>query len=985
MAKDNNNIPDDVNKLIEEQIKETQEAVDSDATSNEIANSDELLDTPPEAMAEAEMLEGNSDETGLNAALYTGEGFNRGSVVNVSIADAMKKDYLDYAMSVIVARALPDIKDGLKPSQRRILVTMKDLLLWPTSSYRKSAKITGQTTGDYHPHGDAAAYQTLVKMAQDFSMRYPLVHGQGNFGSIDGDMPAASRYTEAKLSKIAVELLRDLDKGTVLFRPSYDGHLNEPIALPSAYPNLLVNGSEGIAVGMATKIPPHNLGEIIDGLIKMIDVGNSWKGITLYNQLWKLKESHNRIPVLLTSEPFEYWVNYFNPTAPDFRGRVAVTKDLIRDGSLDTDKAAVLSGDYTTLEKFIATKNKEYGVETSPLSLYPKFSSLVTTQDLMEFIKGPDFPTRGQIFNQKEILNYYETGRGKVTTRGVITVEEDKKGNQSVIVTELPYQVNKAVLIQNIAELVQADKIMGIKALRDESAKNEIRIVMELKSGTTPQVVISKLYKYTALQMNFSANMIALVDDEPKTLNLKRMLELYLEHRMTVTIRRLEFELAQNKYQAHILEGLLKALDFIDEVIKVIRASKNQEEARTNLITRFDLTEVQAQAILDMQLRKLAALERQKIQDEYDGINELIKHHESYLESEAKILELIRVELLEVREKFADKRRTKVFKGGIDEPEEIDLIAKEETFVTISNTGYIKRISPEEYRLQRRGGKGSMGAKLKENDYVKHALLCTTHDWIFIFTGDGRVFKLRCYDIPEAKKVTKGLPIVNLIQVTQDTKISAVLALGPEAKDKKSMVLVTEKGIIKKSPLKEFDNIRKNGLAAITLKDGDKLVGVNLTTGDNQLIVVTKKGKSIRFDEKKVKSSGRSSMGVKGITVKADDKVISMDVVVNETDMLFTVSANGYGKCSTMDLFKVQGRGGQGIFASKVNAKTGNLVYAHIFTAEEKQQDTEIIVITKQGQVVKTEFKTVPTLGRQTSGVRVIRVADGDEVIGVAG
>lgn len=973
-------IPDDVKKLIEEQIAETQKEADEVTESAEVQNSDTLLQTPPEEIEETEHAD---DDGGLNESLYTGAGFKSGSVVNVSIVDAMKKDYIDYAMSVIVARALPDIKDGLKPSQRRILVAMRDLLLWPTASFRKSAKIAGQTTGDYHPHGEAVVYPTLVKLAQDFSMRYPLVHGQGNFGSIDGDPPAQMRYTEAKFAKITVELIKDIEKGTVLFRPNYDGTRNEPVTLPAAFPNLLVNGSEGIAVGMATKIPPHNLGEVIDALVTMIDAESTWNGISLYNTLRQIRESKTRIPALLNSEPYEYWENYIAANDPTYKGRVAAFKEIARDGQIKPEHEMILEQDITTLREFLTSEQKTKG-EAAPTSLYPRFVSRVTTQELMEHVKGPDFPTGGQIYNQKEILAFYETGRGKIKTRGVIQIEEDEKGRQALIITELPYQVNKALLIQNIADLVQQDKIEGIKYLRDESAKNEIRVVIELKTGTTPQVVISKLYKYTALQMNFNANTIALVEDEPKTLNLKRILELYLDHRMMVTIRKLEFELAQNKYQAHILEGLLKALDFIDEVIKTIRASKTQDEARTNLIARFDLTEVQAQAILDMQLRKLAALERQKIQDDYDGIMDLIKHHETYLSSESNILALIREELVDIKSRFGDKRRTKVFKGDVDEPQEEDLVARAQTFVTISKAGYIKRINPEEYRTQNRGGKGSVGAKLKENDYVNHTLVCSTHDWIMFFSNDGKVFKVRGYEIPEYSKTAKGLPIVNLIAITQNTEISAVLAISDTEKEAQHIVMATAKGIMKKTKLSEFDNIRKNGLTAIILKPGDSLINARLTTGKDNIIIVTKKGKSIKFDENDIKVSGRNTMGVKGITVKGDDSVIAMEVVRNDKDILMTISEAGYGKCTALNKFKLQKRGGQGIFAAKVATKTGPIVVARIFNEEDRRNETEIIVVSKQGIVMKTTLKSVPVLGRQTSGVRIIKVGDKDQVTGMA-
>ncbi|MCC7303795.1 DNA gyrase subunit A [bacterium] len=972
MAQDKTPIPEDVKKLIDEQIAE---GTLEESTKVSIEDGVESEDYKT---ATGDLEIGENTNEGISDMLTTGTGFKAGETVSISITDELKKDFIDYAMSVIVDRAIPDVKDGLKPSQRRVLVTMRDLTLWPTSATRKSAKIVGQAIGDYHPHGDQAVYQTLVNMVQPFGMRYPLVQGQGNFGSIDGDVAASMRYTEAKFSKIAVELIKDIDKGTVLFRPNYDGTANEPITLPAAFPNLLANGTSGIAVGMATKIPPHNLGELIDALIAMIEQGNTWEGKSAYNMLRGLREQNTRVPQVLSNQPFEYWENYISQNDPLYKEKVAALQIYIKEGRV-VDNIEEIGLNAKILEKFA-----EGFLNTSGLSLYPRFVSQVTTQDLLQHIKGPDFPTGGQIYNAKEILNFYETGNGRVRMRGVMTVEETNAGKQAIIVSELPFQVNKAVLMEQIAQLIHDGKIEGVKDLRDESAKNEIRIYIEVKSGFSPQIIMQRLFKYTPLQMNFSANMIALVDDEPRTLNLKRMLELYLEHRMTVIIRKLEFELAKNKYDAHILEGLLKALDFIEEVIKLIRAAKNSEEAKVKLMERFDLTDVQAQAILDMQLRKLAALERQKIEDEYNGLLETIKHHEEYLAEESKILELVKNDLVEVKEKYADKRRTKVYKGDVDEPQEEDLVPNEQTFVTISKTGYIKRISPEEYRLQHRGGKGSIGAKLKENDYVNHVLLCNTHDWLLVFMSDGKVFKLRGYEIPESKKVAKGLPIVNLLQITPNTVVSSLLSLQSR-EGGKYIAMATEKGIVKKTELTDFDNIRKNGLVSIVLKDGDRLVQAQLTTGDDEFILVTQKGKSIRFAEKEVKESGRNTMGVKGIAMKKDDEIISFDIVKNNTDLLLTVSAKGFGKCTALAEFKQQHRGGSGIFAAKIGGKTGDLRVARIFPEAERTDEKEIILISKQGQVIKTSFPSVPVLAnRQTYGVKVFRVAEGDEVTGLA-
>lgn len=979
MPNDKPPVPDDVKKLIDEQIAET--AAEPSEESNEqtkapATENGEESDDYKTATGDLEI--GEESNEGLNDILMTGEGLKAGDTINISITDELKKDFIDYAMSVIVDRALPDVKDGLKPSQRRVLVAMRDLTLWPAGATRKSAKIVGEAMGSYHPHGDQAIYQTLVNMVQPFTMRYPLVHGQGNFGSIDGDVAASMRYTEAKFSKIAVELLKDIDKGTVLYRVNYDGTKNEPAALPAAFPNLLANGASGIAVGMATKIPPHNLGELIDALVMMIEKGNTWEGRSIFNALRSMREQTSRVPQLLNSEPYEFWENYVSAADPLYKDKVEALQLFVKEGRV-VENAKELGLNVEKLEEL----RKEF-TANSNFSLYPKFHSEVTTQDLMEHIKGPDFPTGGQIFNQKDILSGYETGNGRVRMRGVMSVEETANGKEAIIITEIPFQVNKAVLMEQIAQLVHDNKIEGVKDLRDESSKNEIRIYIEVKSGHSPQIIMQRLFKYTPMQMNFNSNMIALVENEPRTLNLKRMLELYLDHRMTVIIRKLEFELAQNKYNAHILEGLLKALDFIEEVIKIIRASKSQDDAKVNLMERFDLTDVQTLAILEMPLKKLAALERQKIEDEYNGLLENIKHHEAYLAKDSMILELVKLDLLEIKEKYADKRRTKVFKGDVDEVQDEDLVANEPTFVTISGTGYIKRVDPEEYRLQHRGGKGSVGAKLKENDFVNHALLCNTHDWLLVFMSDGKVFKLRGYEIPEAKKIAKGLPIVNLLQITPNTVVSSLLSLQSRP-DGKYIAMATANGTVKKTGLGEYENIRKNGLVSIILKDGDRLVQAQLTTGNDELILVTQKGKSIRFPEKEVKESGRNTQGVKGIGMKKDDAVISFDIVKNNSDLLLTVSAQGFGKCTKLEEFKQQHRGGSGIFAVKIAGKTGDLHVAHIFPESDRAEDIELILISKQGQVIKTNFQSIPVLAnRQTFGVKVFRIAEGDEVVGIA-
>jgi len=974
MAKKKTPVPKDVMKLIDEEIKDKKKSdtvkPDLDSDTEDIKTND--ISSEDSIDVEDEMTEG------INEDLSTGAAFVPGETVNISITDELKKDFIDYAMSVIVERALPDVTDGLKPSQRRVLVAMKDLTLWPTGATRKCAKVVGETMGNYHPHGDQSIYQTMVNLAQPFTTRYPLVHGQGNFGSIDGDSAASMRYTEAKLEKISVELLKDLDKGTVPFRVTYDGARFEPVALPAAYPNLLVNGSTGIAVGMATKIPPHNLKEVINAVLLMIDKKNSWKGISAYNTLRTLNESENKIPQVHNNQPQEYWENYVPKNDEKYKEKVALLKEFVATGKVPVN-AKELGFDVKTLETLVKDYNEEEG-----FSLYPKFQSSATLDELLEHIKGPDFPTGGHIYNMKDIRKFYETGNGRIKMRGIMTVEENKKGRFSIIVSAIPYQLNKAVLVEQIAHLVRDKKIEGIRDLRDESANEEIRIYIELKSGHSPQVIMQKLYKYTPLQMNFNANMIALVNDEPRTLNLKRALELYIEHRMKVYIRKLEFEMAKNKYDAHILEGLLKALDFIEEVIKTIRASQNKEDARINLIDRFELTIVQAQAILDMPLSKLAALERQNIQDNYDGLLANIKHHEEYLAEETKILELVKNDLIEVRDKYGDARRTKVYKGDVNDPQEEDLVKNEPALITISKTGYVKRISPDEYRLQHRGGKGSIGAKLKENDYIEHALLCNTHDHILAFMSDGKVFDLRAYEVPEASRTAKGLPVVNLLQITPNTQIRSILSLESR-EDAKYIAMATTGGTIKKTKLSEYDNIRKNGLVAISLREGDSLVQVQLTNGKDEFILVTESGKSIRFPEDEVKDSGRSTIGVKGINLKNGDKVIAFDIVNSNDDILFTVSERGFGKGTKFSEFKQQHRGGSGIYAARTGKKTGTLVVAQSFPADAKKENTEIIIISKQGQVIKTPFKSVPILGnRQTYGVKLFRLSEEDVVVGLA-
>ncbi|MGI5898003.1 MAG: DNA gyrase subunit A [Candidatus Dojkabacteria bacterium] len=885
--------------------------------------------------------------------------FKPGEISYRSIVDEMKSNYLDYSMSVIVSRALPEVKDGLKPSQRRVLIAMNDLNLLPNAHYRKCAKIAGDTSGNYHPHGETVVYPTLVKIAQDFSTRYPLVDGQGNFGSIDGDPPAAMRYTEARMSKITPELLKDLGKGTVTFVPNYDGTRLEPTVLPALFPNVLANGGDGIAVGMATKIPPYNLTELINALQKMITMGNKWVGNAVYNELRKKKESKEKIPQLLNAKPADYLENYVDTNNIDYQ------KDI------------------DELRQKIAEE------ETV---LYPEFKSDITPTELIEIIPAPDFPTGGIVYDQQEILNVYATGRGRILQRAKASIVEGKQGRYQIVVTEIPYQVNKSHMITKIADLVKDKKIKGIADIVDASNIEGMRITIVLKRDAQPKAVLNKLFKYTEMQKVFNANTIALVDQEPKTLPLKRILELFLSFRLTVTIRRFEFDLAESRYRAHILEGLLKALDLLDEVIATIRGSKTQETAKTNLMDKFDFTEVQAQAILDMQLRRLAALERLKLQNEYKELEQKIKEYNEILGNQEKILEVINTDLEEIKQKYGDERRTKVVKGKVNEIAEEDMVSSEDTLVTITNSGYIKRVAPSTYKAQNRGGKGVSGGDTKEGDFVEHAFICNTLDELLLFTNKGKVFNLRIFEIPELSRIAKGLPLVNLVQLDPDESVTSVLTRDPKGKVSeqkkegtkdedtrvyKYFLMATERGVVKKTELKEFAKIRANGLTAIKLDEGDQLTWVKATTGDDEIILVTKEGKSIRFKESDVRHMGRNTRGVTGIKFKkATDSVVGMGVVIGDDQKLLILSENGYGKMSFLKEYGVQKRGGTGIFTFRVTAKTGNVASARVLKAE----DEEIVIISEKSKVIRAEIKDMPTLGRQTSGVKVMNIAAGDKV-----
>ncbi len=796
-----------------------------------------------------------------------------GKISPRSITEEVQESFLDYAMSVIVDRALPDARDGMKPVHRRILYAMWSVGLKAGAKFRKSATVVGEVLGKYHPHGDLAVYDSLVRMAQDFSLRYPLVWGQGNFGSLDGDSAAAMRYTECKLKPVAEEMLFDIDKETVDFQPNYDGSHTEPRVLPSKLPNLLLNGTVGIAVGMATNIPPHNLGELCDAVNLIID-------------------------------------------------------------------------------------KPECSVD-----------------DLMEFVKGPDFPTGGIIYDRKDIAQAYATGKGGIVMRAKTEIVEDKAGHFKIVVNEIPYQVNKATLLEKIAELVTEKKIEGIKDLRDESSKEGVRIVIELKKDAYPKKVLNRLFLQTQLQETFHVNMLALVDGiQPRILNLKSALEQYIEHRKTVVRKRTEFDLRKAEERAHILRGLKIALDNLDAVIRTIRKSYDKDEAKKNLIKQFKLSDIQAQAILDMRLQQLANLERQKVEDELKEKMALIKELEAILRSPKRILGIIQKETSELKEKFGDARRTDIVAHGVKEFSTEDLIPNEPTIVLITADGYIKRLPPDTFRTQSRGGKGVAGVTTKEEDVVEHLFSTTTHADLFFFTSRGRVFQLKAYDVPSASRTAKGQALVNFLQLAPNEKVSAVLS-GEDLPEYKFLVMATRQGNIKKTEIKDFENVRRNGLIAIKLKPDDVLEWVKPSAGSDEIFLITAGGQSIRFKEKDVRAMGRAAAGVRGMRLKNRDTIVGMDVVSPDDAKkirfdLMIVMDHGFGKRTNIADYKIQGRGGSGIKTAKVTDKTGKIVMAMVVNAKEER---DLLVVSDQGQMIRLPAASVPSIGRDTQGVRIMR------------
>jgi DNA gyrase subunit A len=799
----------------------------------------------------------------------------REKIVPVYIEDEMKSSYIDYSMSVITARALPDVRDGLKPSNRRILVAMNDLNLSPGRPHRKCAKIAGDTSGNYHPHGEQVVYPTLVRMAQDFNMRYMLVDGQGNFGSVDGDAPAAMRYTEARLSHVAMEMLEDLDKETVKFVPNYDDTRQEPTVLPSKFPNLICNGASGIAVGMATNIPTHNLGEVVDALVALIN----------------------------------------DPELAD--------------------------------------------------------------EELLDFIQGPDFPTGGIIQGKHGIVEAYRTGRGRVILRAKANIERQKSGKESIVITEIPYQINKSNLLERIAQLVRDKLIEGISDMRDESDRDGMRIVVELKRDAQAEVVLNQLFKHTQMQATFGVIMLALVDGAPKVLTLKEMLAFFIEHRHTVITRRTQFELKKAEQRAHILEGLKIALDNIDAVIKLIRASKTPEEARKGLMEKFKLSEIQAQAILDMRLQRLTGLEREKVEQEYLEVIKLIEKLKGILESKAQRMNIIKEELLELKKKYGDERRTEIREEEEEEFTVEDLIAEEDMVITITHSGYIKRLSVTSYRRQGRGGRGVIGIETKEEDFVEHLFIASTHNYILFFTPKGRCHWIKVHEIPIGGRLAKGKPVVNMLDLGEEEKIAAFVPVR-EFDDKHFVVMATQNGTIKKTLLSAFSNPRRGGINAMNVPEDDNLIEVWITDGTCDIILATREGQAIRFHEGKVRDMGRGAYGVKGIRLEGKDKVIGMVVVKRDTTLL-SVTENGFGKRTNISDYRVTNRGGKGIINIKTSERNGKVI-----AIKEVVTDDELMLITQKGIIIRQPVTQIKVIGRATQGVKLINLDEGDKVVDVA-
>ncbi len=895
----------------------------------ETTEATETAETVVAAEIEKESIIGTIEETKF------------GRLKNISIKDEMEKSYLDYAMSVIVSRALPDVRDGLKPVHRRILFSMHKSGIHFNSSYKKSARIVGDVLGKYHPHGDAPVYMAMVRLAQDFSMRYELIDGQGNYGSVDGDSPAAMRYTEARMAKITKELLVDIDKNTVPFADNFDGSLQEPTVLPAKLPNLLLMGAEGIAVGMATKIPPHNLTEVCNAITAVIDKGEA------------------------------------------ARAEGTTFKMPTREKSDKKNVADAIKTMHAQIDLLLTTDPKE---------LAGNFQSDSTIDSIMEHINGPDFPTGGIIYDFNAIKEGYRTGKGRVVIRSKASIEETKKGGFQIIVTEIPYQVNKARLLQKIAQLARDKKITGIRDLNDDSDRNGLQITIDLKRDARPKVVLNKLFKYSELQTSFSMNMVALTSEgTPQLLNIRQIIMEFISHRQLIIVRRSQQELIQARDRAHILEGLLIALANLDEVIQIIRKSPDTDSAREALMKKFEFSYVQATAILDMQLKRLAALERQKIEDEYEEVRKTLEKLITLLSEPSRILGVIKDETQELIALYGDERKTRLIKGKVGEFSEEDLVPNEEAVITLTETGYIKRLNPNSFRSQSRGGKGSIGVKMKAEDMVSTLLTVNTHDNLLVFTNQGKVFKLKAFEIPESSRQAKGTSMVNLINLQPDERVNSILVVDPKADAEKFICLATDRGLVKKTAVKLYDNIRQNGIIAITLNDGDHLVHGRLSSGKDEVMLVTHEGKSIRFSETEVKSSNRDTKGVKGITLGKEDFVVGFEVLSATEDLiknaserqLLLITKNGMGKRTNLSQYPIQKRSGMGVKVASITAKTGKVASARKVVAAEHK---EVVITTKEGQTIKLPLtkKSIPVLTRPTQGVILMRLKKSDEVVAVA-
>ena len=851
---------------------------------------------------------------------------NIGTVIDVDIVPEMEKSYLDYAMSVIVQRALPDVRDGLKPVHRRILYAMDQMGLGPGGRFTKSAKVVGEVLGKYHPHGDMAVYGSLVRLAQNFSLRYPLINGQGNFGSIDGDPPAAMRYTEVKMSKIAPEMIIDIDKDTVNMNDNFDTTLKEPEILPARIPNLLLNGADGIAVGMATRIPPHNLKELCDGLDYILS-----------------QATLEKIETPLEIQPLK---------------RSLTTQEIVLQPVKDLERLS-------------------FNIETT-----------ATIEELSKYVTGPDFPTAGEIYGKSGILEMYNTGRGKFILRGKTSIEETKTGKVRIIITEIPYQVNKSEMIQKIAQLVSDKKILGISDLRDESDRHGIRVVVEIKKNGKPKAVLNKLFKYTSLQSSYSANLLALVNGIPQTLNLRQILVLFLRHREVIVRRRSIYDLKTAYMRNHLLEGFRKALDIIDEVIKTIRGTKVDEDPKGKLMEKFGFTDLQAQAILDMQLRRLSGLERQKIDEEYKLIQETIKNLTEIITLPEKMISVLKNENKEISEKYSDLRKTKIYVKNLENFSDEDLIPNEATLITLTRGGYIKRVALETYRTQNRGGKGVVGMTTKSEDEVENMLFVDTHDDLLIFTNKGRCFRIKVWDINESSRQSKGQAVINLINIIQGETVQAVLPIS-KGNTAKYVLLATKKGIIKKTAIEKFKNVRQSGLAAIKLDSHDELIWAKLTSGNDQIFLTTHGGKCIRFNETDSRPMGRHTRGVRGINLKENDYLVGIGIVPQSISAikeektnknffrhLLVITENGIGKRSDVYLYPLQKRGGVGVKVANLSEKSGNLAATAVVT----ENDDQVLFVSRKAVTIKLPLKNIPKLSRNTKGVILMRLNADDRV-----